>query len=308
MAASPPSAYPYGQVSKTLIGSGASSYWVFQPQGATAAAPVVIFLHGWMALDPYFYGGWIDHLVRSGNIVVYPVFQASRNDTPEAMEQYALESIRQAVSTLNADSSFRPDWNRLSIVGHSFGGGLSTLVAANAQRYGLPTAKLVVAIAPGWRGGNLPTETLGQIPASTYLLIVDGVNDEFRSNRQGAAIYAATPQIPTDRKEIIVLGAGSNAQVNHSSPLAPLESYRNSNLSSGQVLRQRIATSLFNLAARQQPGTIDFIDSNGYWRILDAANQAIANGEPVLPTVSQRFGQSSGGGTPDNPRQLTVVP
>lgn len=311
--------YPYSQVSKELIGEGAFAYWIFQPQGETpATAPVTLFLHGWMAIDPYPYGGWIDHLAKSGHIVIYPVFQTSQKESAEAMEENAFEAIRQAIAYLDNTNLIRPNWSRLSIVGHSFGGGLSTLVAANAQSLGLPAPKVIMAVAPGWKSGGLPTQTLDQISPDSHLLIIEGADDELADSRQGANIYDATPQIPTDRKEFVLLETNdSDVPVDHSAPLAPMESYRNATLSRREVRRQRFGALVLGVLTGQSAGTTDYLDADGYWRILDQANQAattsraqpnqsVASSLSAQSDVASASSQASGKGSPDNPQRIVM--
>src|SRR5947209_5534306 len=73
-AAAPPAAavdaaYPHKTVKKKEYVFGARSYWLFEPADpAPATAPVVVLNHGWLAVNPGAYGGWIEHLVRSGKV------------------------------------------------------------------------------------------------------------------------------------------------------------------------------------------------------------------------------------------------
>ena len=55
-------------VKRFEIGQGPKSYLIFEPDKPKPEekAPVVVFLHGWFAVNPGFYGAWIDHLVRDG--------------------------------------------------------------------------------------------------------------------------------------------------------------------------------------------------------------------------------------------------
>ncbi len=59
---------PHNGVKRFEIGQGPRSYFIFEPEKPKpeGQAPVVVFLHGWFAVNPGFYGAWIDHLVRDG--------------------------------------------------------------------------------------------------------------------------------------------------------------------------------------------------------------------------------------------------
>ena len=305
-----PSNLPAPGAQRFLIGRGARAYWLFLPSARSAKlAPVVFFMHGWMAIDPYFYGGWIDHLLSQGYVVVYPLFQASKSDTPQSMRQNAVLALKDAVAQLDSGSyPFRPDWSRLSIVGHSFGGGLSTLTASDAHLAGLPIPRFVLALAPGWRGGQLPSQELARFPSSTYLLVVEGRDDELASSRQASVIVSSTSQLPESRKQLLVLSTDTNIPINHSAPLAPLEAYRNPALSPAEIRRQKMATFIFNRLYGQKPGTIDFVDYNGYWKLFDRANQALDRGDSPFSVLSTTFQQVSGDGTLVNPRRAVVRP
>ncbi len=305
--------YPYSQVSKQRFGKGALAYWLYQPQGSVpSSAPVVLFLHGWMGVNPYIYGGWIDHLAKSGYIVIFPVFQISKQDTTDQMLQSAILATQNAVSRLKQSNSIRPDWNRFAIVGHSFGGGMSAQIAARAREANLPIPKAIMPVAPGWLGSDtMPTNALGRIPASVLMLVVEGADDTLRGTRKGRAIYAATPQIPDARKSFIMLSSNNaNIKVDHSAPLSPLNSYQDSNLSEGERRRQRFNTALFDKISGMSGGRIDAIDFNGYWLLFDGLCQSAFSGSEsvnsLLKSMSRDFVRSSGAGTPDNPQEFVV--
>ena len=51
--------------------------------------PVVVFLHAWGAPNPQAYGSWIDHLARTGSLVIFPRFQDLNRTRPsEASASY----------------------------------------------------------------------------------------------------------------------------------------------------------------------------------------------------------------------------
>src|SRR5579859_6313049 len=70
--------YKHKQVVAHMYGTGATRYWIFEPADPVPGdAPLIVFNHGWGAMEPKVYGAWIDHIVKRGNIVVYPVYQDS---------------------------------------------------------------------------------------------------------------------------------------------------------------------------------------------------------------------------------------
>ena len=96
-------------------------------------APVVVFLHGWFAVNPGFYGAWIDHLVRDGKIVIFPRYQNDVGTLPQDFLPNALAAIRDALGVLHDGvGHVRPDPSRFALIGHSAGGNLAAQIAAVA--------------------------------------------------------------------------------------------------------------------------------------------------------------------------------
>ena len=70
--------YLHTGVIKNRYGTGGQEYWIFEPDSPKPrTAPVIVFLHGWGGMNPLYYGAWVDHLVKRGNIVIYPRYQAN---------------------------------------------------------------------------------------------------------------------------------------------------------------------------------------------------------------------------------------
>ena len=66
-----------------VYGGGVTGYWLFEPDDPKPVrAPLIVFNHGWSAMSPWVYGAWIDHMVRRGNIVVFPIYQTSLQAPP----------------------------------------------------------------------------------------------------------------------------------------------------------------------------------------------------------------------------------
>jgi len=293
--------YTYSHVEKNLYDKGALAYWLFTPEvSRPTSAPVIIFLHGWMGMDPYAYGGWIEHLVKKGNIVIYPIFQTSKEDTPEEMLSAALDAIKNALNRLQKNSPVTPLLNNIAIVGHSFGGGLTTQVAARMKAKGLPEPKAIMPVQPGWRGSDsMPTEKLDQIPSSTLMLVIIGADDQFKDTRQDKTIWSRTKQIPTNLKRHVTLQSDKHRNppllADHSSPLAPLEAYRATPLTNKQKRRRKF----INWITKMRDGEIDNLDYCGYWRLFDALYENAFKNEPSITKVIDSAGDNFMGRWPD---------
>ena len=71
--------YLYEEVIETTYGNGVEKYWIFEPKDHTEQEqlPVIVFLHGYMGMQPRNQIRWIEHLVKKGNIVIFPKYQMS---------------------------------------------------------------------------------------------------------------------------------------------------------------------------------------------------------------------------------------
>ncbi len=84
-------------------GEGAGRVTVIRRADAEPPYPAVIFLHGWGATEPRFYGPWLEHLARAGNAVVYPRYQQSVAEPPAQVLGNAQAGIRIAFDALDLD-------------------------------------------------------------------------------------------------------------------------------------------------------------------------------------------------------------
>ena len=108
-------------------GKGPGRVTVIRRADADGPLPVVLFLHGWGATEPRFYRGWVEHLAREGNAVIYPRYQDSVAEPPTQVLGNALVGVRIALGELDEE----PD--SLVVAGHSAGGGLAADYAAIAR-------------------------------------------------------------------------------------------------------------------------------------------------------------------------------
>ncbi len=304
-------AYRHGQVTKELHGKGALAFWLFTPSDPVPKeAPVVLFLHGWRAVNPRDYGGWIDHLARRGSIVIYPIFEQSRRDKSEEMMADAIQATKDALEFLEA-GPVRPQLDQFAIVGHSFGGGLTAQVAARAQEAGLPVPKAIMPTQPGWKGGDrFPTDKFNQIPASVLMLVVVGDKDQFEKTRQGKVIFQTTPQIPDERKRYVMVQSDNHGRpslvADHASPLSPREEY-GEDFTRRQLRRRRAIGRLTGMGE----GTTDALDYLGYWWLCDSLMEAAFSGKTIDAVIGSPEDLSMGewsDGTPVAPLIETLTP
>jgi acetyl esterase/lipase len=254
--------YPHRSVHRYEFGDGPRSYWVFEPADPKPqCASVVVFLHGWFAVNPAFYGAWIDHLVRSGHIVVFPRYQNDVGTLPREFLPNALAAIRDALDVLEAGiRHVRPDLGRFALIGHSAGGNLAAQIAAVSTdpHSGLPQPKAVIAVMPG---EVLPCRepSLHRIAPSTLLLVAVGEDDLLVGDQRGRQIFTQASGIPRSRKRYMLFRSDRHGfpplLAEHTAPTGT-----NRRLDTGEGVLRSLQMSL---------GGVDALDRAGFWRISD---------------------------------------
>jgi acetyl esterase/lipase len=173
---SPDTRYVPDGTERIDLGQDAQAVSIFRPAGSSGApGPVVIFLHGWVAIDPKRYGPWIGHLVRQGVTVIFPAYQTK----PAYDTTTPLANVLAGVRAGLAQVLLAP--GRLVIAGHSAGGALAVDYAAVAADHGLPLPAAVFSVFPGRKLRHLrvpiPATDLAQIAPGTRLLVLAGERD-----------------------------------------------------------------------------------------------------------------------------------
>lgn len=292
-------------------GSGAQEYFLYQPANPTPAqAQVVVFLHGYGGINPRAYGGWINHLVRRGYVVVFPVYQTSLAGAAEYTSN-ALAAIQDAFGRLGLGGNVAADPNGFAIVGHSLGGVIAFNVANAAVSRGLPRPRVILAVNAG--DSNASSDSIASIQAGSYasipsdalVLFVVGEDDQIAGEKASREIYGKLGQIPTSRRELLLLRSDSYGEPDVSaSHLAPLS--RDDRFDSGESLLA--GGSVQNADLQRQ--TLDVLDYNGYWKFLDGlidaafvgTNQEYALGGTALQTSLGSWSD----GTPITPAEVLL--
>ena len=163
-------------------------------------APVIVFLHGWLATNPAVYGAWIEHLVRRGSIVIFPRYHQDWLTSPTTYLPNTVAAIHDALDVLQTGPGrVRPDLDKFALVGHSAGANLAAQVAAVAKQAGLPHPCALLAFLPG-EVRPVPGPDLRQIPADTLLVVAAAEQDVVVGDSRARSIFREAAQIPEDRK------------------------------------------------------------------------------------------------------------
>jgi dienelactone hydrolase len=198
--------YGASEVVKRAVGRASAATYVFHAAGAPAEPrPVVVFLHAWGAVNPQLYGGWIEHLARKGNLVLYPRFQEVGRTRPADASDKAASLVKEALAALADDPAAKPDLSRVALIGHSAGAGLAFNLAAVAKEKGLPAPKLVFALMAGGlasdaKSRGIQLADLSQIDPGTLVVAMIGDRDQRPSDQASRRLLREASEVPADRK------------------------------------------------------------------------------------------------------------
>src|SRR5688572_18816803 len=319
--------YGHAKVTKNRYGTGNEEYWIFEPDTPKpVSAPLVVFIHGWGGMNPLYYGAWLDHLVKRGNIVVYPRYQATLLTPIRDFLPSTLGAIKDAINRLQTERGHvKPDLNKFAVVGHSAGGLLSASVAALAKKSNLPQVRAVMAVEPGITEApiNIPLADLKKIAADTLLLAVAGDQDTLVRDTDAKRIYYESTQVPAANKDFILmvtdLHGTPSLQASHRAPTAMDRDYDNGETVSGAPSPNgRVGNSTSrqngpaNQSRRLDSMMVNALDFYGTWKLFDALCDAAFYGKnrqyALGNTNEQRFMGVWSDGVPVKELKVTDTP
>ena len=259
--------YAHAKVTRSVFGAGVDQFWIFEPdEPRPKSAPVVVFNHGWLAMQPVVYLAWIHHLVQRGNIVIYPRYQEGPLTMPWTFAANATKAVKRALQELGANGRVKPELERFAMVGHSAGAAITADMAALAAKSKLPTPKALMIVQPGRgmrdaKSAFFPAADYSKIPKDVLMLVVVGEDDRIVGDVTGKDIFRNTPQIPLDRKDFVIVRTDRHGDpplvADHVSPCCPMRP--------NPVVVSRRTNALDYLA---------------YWRLFDALTDAAFHGKP----------------------------
>lgn len=291
--------YAHSEVRVTTIGTGARQVHLFEPAApAPPTAPVVVFGHGWSAVDPVHYGNWILHIVRRGNTVVFPRYQADARTPVAQFADHAFAGTVQALETLRTPGHVAPDPRGIALVGHSMGGLVVTNLAVRAARGELPPPLALMAVTPGktWPESSriaFPLDDVSRLPPGLLLLTVVGDDDDFVREVDARKIFRGATNVAAANKNYVRVFSddhGSPALVaDHRFPSAPQRiAMPGADPANAQDALARLTQGLRDpgRTARRSPEAAasrgelvtNALDYYGTWKLFDGLVDAVFRG------------------------------
>ncbi|MFH0962815.1 MAG: alpha/beta hydrolase [Planctomycetota bacterium] len=269
--------YKHAEVSFGGYGEGGERFVVFKPAGPVPSrAPVVVFCHGWGAVDPAIYGAWIEHIVRRGNIVVFPRYQAGLRTRPTEMTPNAILSVKRALELLGKEKGPEPDLEKFAVVGHSLGAVIAANIARDAAGSGLPRVRALMVVEPGdsnnsKMGGSLVPSILGDyatVPGEMLVLVLVGEDDRVVRDAAAKRIFYGMSSVGEASKDFVVVRSDAHGMpalwADHRSPAAFNAEYHDA-----EAAESGRAGRLIEGIGTGERG-VDALDYYGYWKLFDA--------------------------------------
>jgi acetyl esterase/lipase len=268
--------HTHGAVEVRVIGQGADRVYVFLPSSPRleGKAPVVFFHHGWQGMNPKNFGGWIDHLARSGQVVVYPVYQESDKTSPHVVTDAAARANRKALEALEKERVV-VDPDRVVYFGYSMGAAISINLAIRPAHYGLPAPRAMMLAAPGdahhVAHGPESKSIIGpiaQLPSTLPVAVLTGEADTNIGLPTARLVFSQMCGIQPDRRVLMILPSDEHGtgQVNaaHGSPGAPDSRY------DFELQRKTFPNQITGRKGFEESPSMNQLDFFGYWKVLDA--------------------------------------
>lgn len=246
-------------------------YWLFEPAAPVPdSAHIVVFNHGYGAYNPMIYGKWIKHLVRKGNIVIFPRYQKDLFfPRPNAFAKNVSKAIRNALIELEKEGHVKPITEHLVMMGHSYGGVISADLAINYEKFDIPKPEALLLVNPGTsrlKGGRL--ETYEDMPEDVKLLITISEHDYITGDEFANLVYETAVHTP----ERNLLRQFRDTTGNPTITAGHNEAY---------CVDLEFDTGVRNYTAKKalRVSALNAVDYNGYWKLGDALMDYVRSGE-----------------------------
>lgn len=246
-------------------------FWLYEPASPRPdSANVVVFNHGYGGYNPMIYGKWIKHLVRKGNIVIFPRYQKNvYSPKPSKFSTNVSQAIRDALKKMENSEFIQPIIRNLAMVGHSYGGVITADLAVNFKEHNIPKPVAILLCSPGsgpFKGGIL--DTYKEMPADIKMVIMVAENDRIVGEKFGKKVFKTATN---------VIHRNYIRQLHDNSTNPPHRAGHNESYAIDMDFDNGIRNATARRALRK--GTTNNIDYFGYWKIFDALLDCSQMGE-----------------------------
>ncbi|MFC5742664.1 alpha/beta hydrolase [Dyella tabacisoli] len=288
--------HAHAAVDVLTLGDGAQRVYVFIPTQPAlhGNVPMVFLHHGWQGMNPKNFGGLIDHLARSGQVVIYPVYQESAQTSPQIVTLAAAQADRRALTALAEQRELTPDPTRVLYYGYSMGAAISLNLALDYQRYQLPAPRALVLAAPGdayhvvhGDEGRSIIGAVEKLPAELPVAILTGAADTSIGLPTARTLAARLCGIRADRRVLMVLPSdennGKKVLAGHGSPGAPDSRYdfplTKRTPAGANEPNRAIPTHIPGRSDFEPSASLNQLDFYGYWKVIDAMTDSLRDGK-----------------------------
>lgn len=267
--------HKHKEVRVLTVGDGPQRAYVFIPAAPRPKkAPLVLFHHGWLGTSPKNFGALIDHLVKRGAVVIYPVYQDPPHTSPQDVTALAGNADRDALEAVEDAYPHLVERDKTLYFGYSMGAAISFNLALNPGKYDLPPPRALVLAAPGdahhVAKGPDSASIIGKIeklPADLPVALMTGASDTSIGLPTARALAPRLCRIKADRRTLLIFPSDEHGdghiKSGHGSPGAPDTRYDFAD-PRGPVPKSISAREGFE--ASTSLNTLDFY---GYWKVVD---------------------------------------
>jgi hypothetical protein len=186
---------------------GLGGYTLYEPNPRPPTpVPLVLLLRGAcisacnMTTTNNIMNAWREHLVKKGNVVVFPHYQ--QTDEPELEEARIVDALHHALADLAQPGHVTPDLDRFGIAGHSRGSQMTANLAAHAVADGIPTPRWLLIVEPG-PTSKTDLDGLRTIPDATRVVVVVGEDDHVAGEAKAKLVWEATSHLPPKHRDYV---------------------------------------------------------------------------------------------------------
>jgi len=292
----------YNQITIYNHDDGATGFMLYIPASPHAdSLPLVVFTHGFGEWNPLRYGSWIEHIVKRGNIVIFPRYQQNEYTTLSInFTSNTVTGIRRAIDTIQAHTAWtQPQLSKVFYVGHSYGGLISANLATKYATYNIPKPKGILMACPGYGqypGGQLLSYSA--MDSSIRVLDIIEHGDNVVDSTFALQVFNQTTAVPYSHKNLVIHFADSTGTrpitSTHGESSCVDSTYNNGD--SGVVMGQA------------DYAYTDATDFYCYWKLFDALEDCALTGNGCTTAFGDTYSQKNMGlwsnGTPITPLEV----